>query len=56
MKCKDCPYYAGNDENGYEYCSYFVQPLDRVIILSMCKWIDYEDYNKDKDGGDADEL
>lgn len=55
IKCVNCNYYIANN-NGYEYCAYFCQPIDRVIILSMCKWIDYEDNNKDKDGRNADEL
>lgn len=55
IKCVDCPYYVESN-NGYEYCSYFCCDIDRVIILSMCKWIEQDDNNKNKDDGNTDKL
>lgn len=39
MSCKTCPYFVENN-NGYAYCSYFCEEIDRVIALSMCKWLE----------------
>lgn len=52
MTCNNCTYYIENN-NGYEYCAYFCQPIDRVIILSMCKWIEEDDNNKNKNDRDT---
>lgn len=44
MPCKNCPYYIESN-NGYEYCAYFCEDINRIKQLSMCKWLEeiYED-------------
>ena len=39
MSCKTCPYFVESN-NGYAYCAYFCEEIDRVIALSMCKWLE----------------
>ena len=39
MPCKTCPYYIESN-NGYEYCAYFCEDIQRIIALSMCKWLE----------------
>ena len=56
IKCINCNYYVDNN-NGYEYCAYFCQPIDRIIILSMCKWIEDEENNsKNQNERDSEDL
>jgi len=53
IKCVNCVYWVEND-NGYEYCTYFCEPLTRVFNLELCKWVDNEDNNQHKDERIAD--
>lgn len=48
IKCTNCNYYIENN-NGYEYCAYYCEFIDRIILLSMCKWL--EENNEHTDNG-----
>lgn len=46
IKCVDCPYYyieeRNEKEDVYGFCCYYNQTIDRVCILQLCKFLDYE--------------
>lgn len=42
IKCVNCQYYVPNNK-GYEYCCFYCYDIDRIILLSMCKWLEKEE-------------
>ena len=41
IKCETCAYYV-NDKNNENFCAYYCEFIDRIILLSMCKWLEKE--------------
>lgn len=46
-ECKDCPYYIENN-NGYEYCCLYCMDISRVIIFDLCKIVNKEENDNNK--------
>ena len=44
IRCIDCQYYCIHKDE--EYCTYYCEFIDRIIILSMCKWLEKDDNSK----------
>ena len=47
IKCINCPYYIANN-NGYPFCCLYCMDLDRVAIFNLCRFMEKDDSNKNK--------
>lgn len=48
MTCKTCTYYIESNK-GYPYCAYYCEFIDRIILLSMCSWLENDKNDSSKD-------
>ena len=47
IKCETCPYYVENNK-GYPYCCLYCMELDRVAIFNLCKFVEKEENDNNK--------
>lgn len=55
MICKTCTYYIQSNK-GYPYCAYYCEFIDRIILLSMCSWLEKDDNYKNRNDRNSAEL
>ena len=45
IKCENCQYRVEEkkeNQEGYDFCCLYCQPIDRCIILNLCPFVDNE--------------